>query len=519
MIVYTERNTALRLKEPAISSGGEGSVYAVDSFPDRVVKLYKNPKEAAQREDKILKMISIEKSSGFKTSKLSDCVAWPMGPVYDNQKRFIGFGMQTVHSSIELDDVYCYPPQNNCRISLRDKVEILISLCEAVDKIHSAGQQFGDGNPNNIKITSTSNNKIVMIDADSYHIHSGGKLYKCIVCHPDYVAPELSRKVKDDKTYESVPNDTFTNETDNYSLAVHIFKMLMNGSHPFNYTDKHKVQSSKRSPKKSLSERVENAESVYFTNIPGKTAPSFAPSIKAFPPYIYTLFKRAFIDAATNPSLRPTPMEWKNALIKFKSELVPCSKNKSHFYHKSNHQCPYCKADENYISTKLGAKKTTTNSNSADHSHSKATTAIVSTPTYQTHTQHNTNATATSSSVSSNTMNSGTAFWPVTIILSITISLVLGFNLLPVIYNSIVGNSTVTTIGMIGGIIFGITATILYDALLTSKWKKWYDYVLSLLSCIVGMFAFGLVMGLFYILYYIFIGAIILGIVCLLFGG
>lgn len=525
MIVYTAGNTALRLREPALSSGGEGSVYAVESYPDRVVKLYKNPKEAAQREDKILKMISIGKSSGSNASRLKDCVAWPMGAVYDNHKRFIGFGMQTVHSSIELDDVYCYPPQNNATLSLKDKVEILINLCDVIDRVHSSGQVFADGNPNNIKITS--GNKVVMIDADSYHISSGGDVYKCLVCHPEYVAPELSRKVKNGKTYETVPDDqgTFTKETDRYSLAIHCFKMLMNGAHPFNYTDKHKVQSSRRTPKKSLSERVENAESVYFTNVAGKTAPAFAPDIFSLPEYIRNLFKRAFIDGATSPSSRPTATEWRSALIRFKSELVACSKNKSHYYHKSNHQCPYCKADDRYISGKLGAKKTTTKtcSNSADYR--RTTTSIVPAQTYQTHTAYNTNATATSSTVSSNTINSGTAFWPITIILSIIASLVLGMNILPIMYNSIAGNSTVTSIGMIGGIICGIIGSILYNALLSSGKRNntdvfpWYDYVLSLLCCIGGLFGFGLVMGLLYILYYIIIVAIILGIVCLLFGG
>ena len=526
MIVYTDSGKALRLKEPALSTkGGEGTVYAVEGYPERVVKLYKSNKDALQRKEKVLKMISLAKHSNVGMKQLSNCVAWPMGPVYDDKKRFIGFGMRTVHSSIELDDVYCYPPQSNSALSVYDKAEILINLCDVVDRIHSSGQVFADGNPNNIKIIS--NNKVVMIDADSYHIHSGRELFKCTVCHPEYVAPELSRKVKNGKTYESVPDDqgTFTKETDRYSLAIHCFKMLMNGAHPFNYTDKHKVQSSRRTPKKSLSERVENAESVYFSIVPGKTAPTFAPDINSLPLYLRNLFKRAFIDGATNPSVRPTAIEWKRALIQFKNELVPCSKNKSHYYHKSNHQCPYCNADDRYISGKLGARKTTSNAYLNRAAYRTTTTAIAPIQTYQTHTAYNTNATATSSAVSSSTINSGTAFWPITIILSIITSLVLGMNVLPVMYNSIAGNSTVTSIGIIGGIICGIIGTFLYNALLSSGKRNntdvfpWYDYVLSLLCCIGGLFGFGLVMGLLYVLYYIIIVAIILGIVCLLFGG
>ena len=200
MIVYTEKGTALTLREPELGKGGEGYVYAVEHHPNRVVKLYKNVKDASQRKDKIVEMVSISKQSSFNSRKLSDYIAWPMGVVYNKNGEFIGYGMQAIHSTIELDDIYTYPPEGNEKISIYDKVEILIDLCEAIDKIHAAGQVFADGNPNNIKIIA--NNKVKMIDADSYHIKSRGKMFRSIVCHPEYVAPELSKKIKNGRTYE-----------------------------------------------------------------------------------------------------------------------------------------------------------------------------------------------------------------------------------------------------------------------------------------------------------------------------
>ena len=105
MIVYTEKGNALSLKEPELGKGGEGSVFAIEQYPNRVVKLYKNKKEAAQRKDKIEEMVSISRRNNSNASRLTRFVAWPMGLIYDKSGAFIGYGMEAVHSSIELDDI------------------------------------------------------------------------------------------------------------------------------------------------------------------------------------------------------------------------------------------------------------------------------------------------------------------------------------------------------------------------------------------------------------------------------
>ena len=528
MIVYTENGTALTLKEPELGKGGEGSVYAVANYPNRVVKVFKK-NEAAQRKEKILEMISIARQPNSSASKLTDFVTWPMGAVFDKNANFIGYGMQTIHSSIELDDVYCYPPQGNENLSISDRVDVLIDLCRSINLLHSAGQVFADGNPNNIKIIS--HNKVKMIDADSYQIKSRGKEYRCIVCHPEYVAPELSRKIKNGKTYETVPKneETFTKETDRYSLAIHIFKMLMNGAHPFNYRDTHKVQSSKRTPKKSLSERVENGESVYFKNISGKTAPAFAPDICSFPQYMIDLFTRAFITGASSPASRPTAREWENALIRYKSELKSCSKNRLHYYHKSSNKCPYCKADENYISSKLRKGNTYNQVVNKPEKTSHTTRVLSPAMSSSAYSSVNVNSYANTSQASCVTVNNKTSYWIISMLLSIALNVILGCSVLNAIYHSVTDNSIISTIGVIGSIIAGVIATILYNCFLSSAVRNntnqycWYDYILSILSSLGGIIALGLllliIVCIVYIVYYILVFAIIIVIIGVLLGG
>lgn len=49
----------------------------------------------------------------------------------------------------------------------------------------------------------------------------------------DYLAPEMQKKISGGITLRNAPLPTFTKATDLFALAVHVFCLLMNGSHPF----------------------------------------------------------------------------------------------------------------------------------------------------------------------------------------------------------------------------------------------------------------------------------------------
>ena len=226
MNVYTMKNTLLALKEPPLSAGGEGAVYEILGYPNRVAKIYHDTTDAKQREEKITAMVNISNGYGFRSANLSKDIAWPMSPLFDNQHNFVGFGMLRIQANTELDDLYTYPPTQKSAVNIKDRVHILINLCDVIDRLHMAGQVFGDFNPNNIKVKADGT--VNFVDADSYHVKNGTKEYRCVVCAPGYVAPEVIKACKG-TNYADCPRDTFTKNNDNFALAIHVVRMFMNG--------------------------------------------------------------------------------------------------------------------------------------------------------------------------------------------------------------------------------------------------------------------------------------------------
>jgi len=513
MNVYTVTGKAIALKEPALKAGGEGAVYEIIGYPNKVAKIYHDSADAKRRENKINEMVKISEGYSFKSSNITQDIAWPLSPLFDKNKQFIGFGMNRISASTELDDLYIYPPKQNINVTIEDRITCLISLCDVINELHTAGQVFGDFNPNNIKINSDWTVKFV--DADSYHVKNAGKEFRCVVCAPGYVAPELIKACKG-TTYADCKGTTFTKETDNFALAIHCFRMLMNGCHPYICQRQLKRAGSAPAPK-STDKRVECGETPFFKVVSNHTTPSYAPDINSLPSYIRDLFKKAFVDGHSVPSLRPNAMEWKKALLKYKGEITICKDNSTHYYWKANGVCPYCEADKKYatqMSKNLPARFIS--GGNTTRNQSKSTTVKMPKVASSINTQK----------VNITGMKTPFAFWTITIILSLVLLCVLGIYVLPFIYDSIAGEEIVTMIGVIGGCIAGIVGTIIYNCCWTvhpGGPYDWYEYVLSLVTCLAFAFGFGVVMGLVcliaVVLFYILAGVFIIGIIAAIFSG
>ena len=103
------------------------------------------------------------------------------------------------------------------------------------------GITIGDYNADNIVIfPQTSTAKFIDVDSFQLTIHRSNKriLCPCTVGVPEFMAPEIARRLKKEKTdLENVDQDAdnpvFNKYTDLYAMAYHIFALLMNGSSPF----------------------------------------------------------------------------------------------------------------------------------------------------------------------------------------------------------------------------------------------------------------------------------------------
>lgn len=506
MKVYTLSGKPLMLEDKALASGGEGKVCVIKGYPKKVVKIYHDSSNAQAKEKKITEMVRISQTKTFKNMHLEEDVAWPLSPLHDAQQRLIGFGMNRISASNELDDLYVYPPAKNRRITIMNKLDCAISLCEIVEKMHSLGVCFGDGNPVNLKIDK--NYKVYFLDADSFHFCSGGTQYKCEVCAPGYVAPELIRKCKG-TTYAQYPGETFNVATDCFSLAIHIFRLLFNGVHPF-ICQWHTMGAGSFPAPKPIDRRVESGETPFFRRVPNYQAPSYAPSVNAFPSYIRSLFERAFVEGHTNPARRPSAKEWKQALTKFKKEVTQCRHNPMHYYWQADHKCPYCEAEQNYnASTKpRSVVPPMHTSRLAPPSRAIPPAPPIPTPPppppiptpppiAPTPPPRSTSLSGRSSATSRG--SSGVLFWLITVVFALFALAAFGESLLPELYYSITKDSDLTSIGVVGSCITGFIGTLVYNICWApGKYRggyRWHEYVLSLLTTVGFMFGFGILMA------------------------
>ena len=328
------------LEQKAFKQGGEGSVYnVVNSQNDNIVAKIYHPKVlTAELAAKIKYMASNPPSAS-----ILDQIAWPKDCLYDNVGHFVGFIMPKLKIDAELGELYKYPARN-IKLNNDQKVVLAINICRVIAEVHKAGYVFGDFNPCNIGVNLSKGN-VAFLDTDSYHIYdkANNKLYRCVVCATGYVAPELIKQCKG-TDFKSAPLPTFTQETDRFALAIHIFKLLFNGMTPYNGIPEGE-RASQASP--GLGNVAIERDSYCFK--PGNKPQSMAtPPMEAFPDELQELFTRAFIVGRYDAKLRPTAEEWDRALTNYRSQLVQCGNDPLHYFYNKLASCPYCEADQRY---------------------------------------------------------------------------------------------------------------------------------------------------------------------------
>lgn len=338
MILKGLSGKTYQLAEKPFSSGGEGDIYSIANMPGGVVKVYHADRITQELEEKLLVMCKRPPSR-----EIFAQIAWPVDLAYDLNGAFQGFVMLRLNITDELSAIYAYPPKKN--ISYKAKVIIAQNICAVISEIHRAGFVFGDFNPKNIGI-DLNTCRVAFLDTDSYHIVDGTRTYRCKVCLDGYVAPELLKKCEPYKTdaYARTPLPTFTHETDNFALAIHIFRLLMNGYTPFNGIRENESISTASPGTGNQAIKRDN-----YCFKPGNKPQSVAvPPLSVLPGDIADLFTRAFMYGRIDPAQRPTAAEWHKALLNYENSLASCPNNSAHMYQKELQSCPWCEADDRY---------------------------------------------------------------------------------------------------------------------------------------------------------------------------
>lgn len=345
MILKGKGGIQYNLEATPFAQGGEGQIFNINGHPDKVAKLYKTGKITPDHERKLLKMVITPPEQD-----VLDQIAWPLDVLYDNNK-FVGFIMRKFKLNEDLNVIYEYGSSAKYpEMTWGNKIRIAKNLCVVLNAVHEAGHVCGDFNPKNISVDPNTGH-ITFVDTDSYHITDGSNTYRCNVGMPEYLPVEIQKKMHNGLSNAVLP--TFSQATDNFALAVHIFQLLMNGVHPFACAV---IPSQDSVPIPDTSDSILKGECPFFKDVPGKQIPKFAPPADILPQEIKKLFLLAFVEGHASPAARPSAETWYYALERLERSLKKCKDIGHHEYHNSLSSCPWCAADKRFSGALSSAK-------------------------------------------------------------------------------------------------------------------------------------------------------------------
>ncbi len=333
-----------------LGSGGEGTVYTLSGYNSIVAKIYKDSRfpdgnSRAVMERKLKAMLAM--NVPYTVSGVPR-FAWPQDILYENNV-MKGFIMPEIHTKYKIYDMY-----RGGRNAVREKlypdytwkysVQFAYHLAWLVDYLHSYNIVIGDFNQSNIAVDVQSGT-VVIIDCDSFDIRDPitGEHFPCTVGLPEMLAPEL-------QAVGNLSQAAFTKSSDYFSLAIHIFRLLMDNADPFGGV----ITTGASMSSIPANQAICNGECAYVRNVPGKKIPSWSQKPEMLPPEILGLFRRTFdytaLTAKKNISRRATAYDWAMALQPYGMAepnplLKRCPVNRKHVYPAHNRRCPWCEQE------------------------------------------------------------------------------------------------------------------------------------------------------------------------------
>lgn len=318
------------LEGKPIAVGKTCKIYSVKGDTASIAQIYD---EKFATEELAVKLTRMMKRAPSR--RVMPYVIWPQDLLFDSNKKFAGVLFPKCSAKESLREVYEIGSKINVTLTWKSKIEIAISLCEVISAIHDAGYIVGNLNPESI-LVDPDKTKIYLADSDSILIQKEKSEWDMGL--PEYMPVEIHNAIRQEHTgIVSAPQ--YTLESDNFALAVIIFKVLMNGAHPFACRIVN-LQSDVDCP-----QPTDNIIEGYFPYVMKKNdfdIPMYAPHISILPEDIQRLFYRVFVEGHTRPSNRPTPDEWTKSLYKLLKYLKTCNANKLHYYYRGLVKCPWC---------------------------------------------------------------------------------------------------------------------------------------------------------------------------------
>ncbi len=309
-----------------LGAGGEGSVFDIRDNSSIVAKIYHHERRMSNVFKKLALMIQYPPRTEDEHSGHL-YVAWPKHLLYDSADNAIGFIMPKVNKRNSLFDYYIPSLRKKTaqHVNYVSLCKVAQSLAKSLDELHGRGYVVGDINESNAYIVKDDN--VTLIDSDSFQVRdyqtTPNTIYRCVVGKPEYAPPELQGV-----SFKNIDRAPFH---DRFALAVTIYQLLMEGSHPFRGI----YQGAGEPPK--VEAYISRG---YFLHTKNRNVP-LAPAPTAVPwdslhSNIKELFARCFDKGHTDPQSRPEPKEWASALEEATKDLSQCKVNPNHWYFRNN---------------------------------------------------------------------------------------------------------------------------------------------------------------------------------------
>ncbi|MBW4632552.1 MAG: tetratricopeptide repeat protein [Iphinoe sp. HA4291-MV1] len=314
----------------SLGRGGEACIYTVPTDVGLVAKVYHKPTPAQARKLEVM----LAHPPDNPTASLGHIsIAWPIELLRssDGSGQVIGFLMPRIHRMRPIIDFYNpRTRRQHCPLfNYQYLIRTARNLASAFAALHASGYCVGDVNESNILVSDTA--LVTIVDTDSFQVRDpeNGLAYRCHVGKPEFTPPELQNK-----TFAQCDRNS---THDLFGLAVLIFQLLMEGTHPFSGI----YQGAGEPP--TYEARIAAGHFTYSQKrrVPYVPTP-IAPPWDILPLSLQELFVRCFESGHNNPQIRPNAQTWFTALADAENSLISCTVNPQHRY--SNHldKCPWC---------------------------------------------------------------------------------------------------------------------------------------------------------------------------------
>ena len=333
-LALEQRGGAITLIETQVlGSGGQARVFPVEGHPEWAAKVYHKPD--FRHATKLAVMVANPPEDPM-AARGHASIAWPLDLLVDSGGSVGGFLMPRVNGTRAIID-YFNPktrrqacPGFNYYYLLRTAR----NLAAALHAIHSRGYVVGDLNDANILVSQTA--LVTLVDTDSFQVRDSesGECYRCPVGRMEYSAPEVLERVSQGLSYAALDR---TPEQDLFGLAVLLFQLLMEGTHPYAgvYTG--------AADAPPYSERILAGHFAYYQGQekPYRPAP-LAPPFELLHPRVKGTFIECFVEGHKQPGARLGAMAWVRLLDEVAREIVYCQANGQHAYWPHLKSCPWC---------------------------------------------------------------------------------------------------------------------------------------------------------------------------------